>query len=75
MQFNKNKTTEFVRTGKSFSYAGILTVAMGLLFTSAFLWTEESDSPAKSIAVGILCIIAGTLLILRARSVRNNSEK
>ncbi len=71
----KRENSEFVRTVKSRSYAGMLTVAMGLLFISAFLWTEENVSPAKSIAVGILCIIAGTLLILRARSAENNSEK
>lgn len=61
----KREDNEFAKTGKGISYAGFLTIALGLLFTSAFLWTDETASPAKSIAVGILCIIAGMLLILR----------
>lgn len=71
----KRENNELEKTEKSGSYAGYWTVAMGLLFVSAFLWTEETASPAKSIAAGIICIIAGTLLIFRARSAGNNSEK
>lgn len=60
---------------KNGSYIGCWTAAMGLLFLSAFLWTEEPASPVPSITAGIICVIIGTLLIFRARSAGNNSEK
>ncbi|MDE6131857.1 MAG: hypothetical protein K2G04_00565 [Oscillospiraceae bacterium] len=67
MQFNKNKTTEFVRAGKSYSNAGSLTVALGLLFASEILWAEGSHFPKQSVIMGIFCIIAGVALVVYGR--------
>ncbi|MCM1329393.1 MAG: hypothetical protein NC253_08125 [Ruminococcus sp.] len=71
----KRENSEIIKTVKSRYYAGLLTAAMGLLFISAFLWTDDNVSPVKSIAAGIIFLIAGTFLILRARSAGKNSEK
>lgn len=68
----KRNDSEFVRTGKSFSYAGALTVALGLLFASEILWTEGNNFPGESVIMGIFCIIAGTALIVYG--YRKNAE-
>lgn len=63
----KRNDSEFVRAGKSFSYAGFLTVALGLLFASEILWTEGNGFPKESVVMGIFCIIAGTALVVYGR--------
>lgn len=71
----KRENNKLEKNGKGGSYMGYWTVAMGLLFISAFLWTEEPASPVPSIAAGVICVIISTLLILRARCAKDNSEK
>lgn len=63
----KHENSEFVRTGKSFSYAGFLAVALGLLFASEILWAEGSSFPLQSVITGVFCIIAGTALVVYGR--------
>ncbi len=63
----KRENSEFVRTGKSFSYAGFLTVAMGLLFASEILWSAGNGFPKESVITGVFCIIAGAGLVVYGR--------
>lgn len=63
----KHDNSEFVRTGKSFSYAGFLTVALGLLFASEILWSAGSSFPKQSVIMGVCCIIAGVALVVYGR--------
>ena len=63
----KRENSEFVRTGKGFSYAGFLTVAMGLLFASEILWSAGNGFPLQSVVTGIFCIIAGAGLVVYGR--------
>ena len=72
----KHENSEFVRTGKGFSYAGFLTVAMGLLFASEILWAEGNSFPTQSVITGVFCIIAGTALVVygRRKNAAENSD-
>ena len=63
----KRENSEFVRTGKGFSYAGSLTVALGLLFASEILWAAGESFPLQSVATGVFCIIAGAALVVYGR--------
>lgn len=63
----KNKNSEFVKTGKSFSYAGFLVVALGLLFASEILWSYGNSFPTTSVVTGVFCIIAGAGLVVYGR--------
>ncbi|MDE7288779.1 MAG: hypothetical protein K2N71_04645 [Oscillospiraceae bacterium] len=63
----KHENSEFVRTGKSLSYAGFLTVAMGLLFASEILWSAGDGFPLQSVITGVFCIIAGAALVVYGR--------
>ncbi|MDE6595991.1 MAG: hypothetical protein K2K44_08275 [Oscillospiraceae bacterium] len=63
----KRENSEFVRTGKGFSYAGFLTVAMGLLFSSEILWSAGNGFPTQSVITGVFCIIAGAGLVVYGR--------
>lgn len=63
----KRENSEFVRTGKGFSYAGFLTVALGLLFVSEIVWSYGNGFPKQSVITGIFCIIAGTAMLVYGR--------
>ena len=63
----KHENSEFVRTRKSFSYAGFLTVAMGLLFASEILWSAGDGFPLQSVITGVFCIIVGAALVVYGR--------
>lgn len=73
----KRENSEFVRTGKGFSYAGFLTVALGLLFASEILWSAGNGFPLQSVITGVFCIIAGTGLVVygRRKNVGAGSDK
>lgn len=63
----KHENSEFARTGKGFSYAGFLTVALGLLFVSEIVWSYGDGFPKQSVITGIFCIIAGTAMLVYGR--------
>lgn len=62
----KRNDSEFVSAGRSFSYAGFLTAALGLLFASEILWAD-GGVPKASVVMGIFCIIAGAALMVYGR--------
>lgn len=73
----KRNNSEFARAGKGCSYAGFLTVALGLLFASEILWAEGNNVPRESVVMGVFCIIAGAALMVygRRKNVGTGSDK